>query len=236
MLLWDQSKGYVMPAMLANLLVWSLIASAATVAPSDELPSGSGEAFRERMLNWSAPAEPVAPVAKDPLENTAGAPIRLPRLSSAFGYRGDPLGGGRRMHSGIDIPGRLGTPIQASADGTVDFAGAAGGYGRMVEISHPGGLATRYAHLSQILVVPGMTVRRGQTIALMGSTGRSTGSHLHFEVRQRGQAANPLAFLGGPYAAVPEPAYRGWTPQTEPVLSDFARARATAQAAHPLAF
>jgi len=126
------------------------------------------------------------------------------------------------MHHGIDMPGRLGTPVLASAPGVVRFAGAAGSYGEMVEIDHDGALATRYAHLSKILVHPGDRVELGQAVALMGSTGRSTGSHLHFEVRIGGRAVDPLRYLGG---ESPAPA-RAWIEPDAPHMSAFARARA----------
>ena len=99
------------------------------------------------------------------------------------------------MHAGVDIPGPIGTPIYATADGMIDRAERAGGYGNMVEIDHGKGIATRYGHLSKILVTPGAHVKRGDLIALMGSTGRSTGSHLHYEVRIDGHAVNPVPFL-----------------------------------------
>ena len=131
------------------------------------------------------------------------------------------------MHSGIDIPGPLGTPVLAAADGVVRFAGSAGGYGQMLEIEHAGGLVTRYAHLSRILIDGRSPVRRGEAIALMGSTGRSTGSHLHFEVRRNGRPADPLAYIGGNPA--PASSFRVWDRRPELHLSDFARARAAAQ-------
>lgn len=127
------------------------------------------------------------------------------------------------MHRGIDIPAPLGTSVRASCAGVVRFAGRAGGYGLMVEIDHGNGLHTRYAHLSRILAPEGTRVAQGEQIALMGSTGRSTGSHLHFEVRQDGRAADPLRFLN---TAVPLAA-TVHTP-VEPHLSQFARARMAA--------
>jgi murein DD-endopeptidase MepM/ murein hydrolase activator NlpD len=194
-----------------------------------QLPGGDSGAFRERMMSWAAPAEaPAAPAVIAPRQARSTAPAKLPRLSSRFGYRSDPLRGTLRMHSGIDIPGPLGTAVQASADGVVRFAGAAGGYGRMVEIAHGGGLTTRYAHLSRILVTPGEPVTRGETIALMGSTGRSTGSHLHFEVRMDGRAADPLVYFRG--APLPRPSQRARPMPSAPHVSAFARARAKAAA------
>src|SRR3546814_16364619 len=91
------------------------------------------------------------------------------------------------MHAGVDIPGPIGTPIYATADGIVERAGRAGGYGNLVEIDHGKGIETRYGHLSKILVKPNQRVKRGQGVALMGSTGRSTGRHLHYEVRIRSE-------------------------------------------------
>jgi len=189
-----------------------------------QLPDGSSSAFREKMMAWSGMA-PMSTRATVSVEAASGSGrVRLPHLSSGFGLRSDPLRGTPRLHAGIDIPGHLGTPIQASAEGIVRFAGSAGGYGRMVEIAHPDGLATRYAHLSRILVLPGEPVARGATIALMGSTGRSTGSHLHFEVRRNGVAANPLGFFGaGPPSRY---AQTLWHVDKSPHVSQFARARA----------
>lgn len=116
-------------------------------------------------------------------------------FSSYFGVRSDPFRGTAAMHAGVDIPGAKGTPIHATADGIVERAGRAGGYGNLVEIDHGKGIETRYGHLSKILVEPNQRVKRGQVIALMGSTGRSTGSHLHYEVRIDGRAVNPMPFL-----------------------------------------
>jgi murein DD-endopeptidase MepM/ murein hydrolase activator NlpD len=99
------------------------------------------------------------------------------------------------MHAGVDMPGPIGTPIYATADGLVGRTGWVGGYGNLVELEHGKGIQTRYGHLSSILVAPGTRVKRGQLVGLMGSTGRSTGSHLHYEVRIDGRAVNPIPFL-----------------------------------------
>ncbi|TPG39004.1 M23 family metallopeptidase [Sphingomonas koreensis] len=116
-------------------------------------------------------------------------------FSSYFGVRSDPFKGTSAMHAGVDMPGPVGTPVYATADGIVERAGRAGGYGNLVEIDHGKGIETRYGHLSKILVNPNERVKRGQLIALMGSTGRSTGSHLHYEVQIDGHAVNPMPFL-----------------------------------------
>lgn len=128
----------------------------------------------------------------------SGRPVEKLSLTSNFGVRSDPFNGGARMHKGIDIPGPIGTPIHATADGIVNRAGWASGYGNLVQISHGSGMETRYGHMSKLLVPANSFVKRGQIIGLMGSTGRSTGSHLHYEVRVDGAAINPLPFVAGP--------------------------------------
>jgi murein DD-endopeptidase MepM/ murein hydrolase activator NlpD len=117
------------------------------------------------------------------------------RLSSGFGYRRHPILGYSRLHQGLDIGNASGTSIWAAAAGTVIHAGWRGGYGNSVIIDHGGGVATLYAHMSRILAAVGTTVERGDPVGLMGSTGLSTGPHLHFEVRLGGNATDPLPFL-----------------------------------------
>jgi len=116
-------------------------------------------------------------------------------MTSSFGYRRDPFNGSGAMHSGIDFKGRSGQPVLSAARGTITHAGWKSGYGKTVEITHGNGLMTRYAHLSGIQVKAGQKVKRGIQVGAMGSTGRSTGTHLHFEVRLNGAAINPLPFL-----------------------------------------
>jgi murein DD-endopeptidase MepM/ murein hydrolase activator NlpD len=117
-------------------------------------------------------------------------------FTSGFGVRSDPFHAGAAMHPGIDLSGSYGTPIYATADGTVLRAGwNSGGYGNLVEIDHGRGITTRYGHMSAILVSGGQHVRRGEQIGRMGSTGRSTGNHLHYEVRIDGRAVNPIPFM-----------------------------------------
>ncbi|MDX3904962.1 MAG: M23 family metallopeptidase [Pigmentiphaga sp.] len=114
---------------------------------------------------------------------------------SSFGWRVDPFTGTRSLHEGIDFVAPSGTPIVAAAGGVVQAAEYHAGYGYMIDVDHGNDLVTRYAHASRLLVKPGDLVKRGQRIALVGSTGRSTGSHLHFEVRLGGVAVNPNNFL-----------------------------------------
>jgi len=124
-------------------------------------------------------------------------PIRADvTFTSGFGVRSDPFHAGAAMHPGIDLSGSYGTPIYATADGTVLRAGwNSGGYGNLVEIDHGRGITTRYGHMSAILVSAGDHITRGQQIGRMGSTGRSTGNHLHYEVRIDGRAVNPIPFM-----------------------------------------
>jgi len=116
-------------------------------------------------------------------------------LSSSFGYRISPFTGLREFHRGIDIAAREGTPIIAPADGVVTFTGRKGGLGKLLVIDHGHGMVTRYGHLKKWLVKPGTRVKRGQKIALLGNTGRSTGPHLHYEVHLNGIPVNPLRYI-----------------------------------------
>lgn len=117
------------------------------------------------------------------------------RFTSGFGYRRDPKGGGRRMHQGLDLAGPRGTPIHAAADGVVTFAGRESGYGNVVRIRHELGFETVYAHQHHLRVKTGQNVSRGDRIGDMGSTGRSTGVHLHYEVHLNGRPVNPMTYL-----------------------------------------
>ncbi|AWW73167.1 peptidase M23 [Erythrobacter sp. KY5] len=117
------------------------------------------------------------------------------RISSRFGYRRDPFTRRSAMHNGIDFKGPHGSPIYAAAKGRVTFAGRKGGYGKVVEITHTNGIMTRYAHLSRIDAKVGQSIEAGETLGGLGSTGRSTGPHLHFEVRVNGRPMNPRPFL-----------------------------------------
>ena len=122
-------------------------------------------------------------------------PAHVAYVSSSYGYRSDPFTGGAAFHAGLDFPGPMGSPIYAAAKGKVSFVGQRQGYGNCIEISHGNGLMTRYGHLSAFGVRVGQDVDGGTRIAAMGSTGRSTGSHLHFEVRVNNRPMNPRPFL-----------------------------------------
>jgi murein DD-endopeptidase MepM/ murein hydrolase activator NlpD len=147
--------------------------------------------FKDLFQTWKKLASLQSAVAAIP----AFMPVKDYRYTSPFGFRYDPFNGGSAMHAGVDMAGAHGEPIYAAASGVVLQAGRSGGYGNLVELSHGKGIDTRYGHLSAILVKPGDSVRQGQMIGRMGSTGRSTGTHLHYEIRIDGQAVNPKRFL-----------------------------------------
>lgn len=126
-------------------------------------------------------------------------PSRMPlddaRLTSDYGMRTHPVLGGRRSHNGVDLAATTGTPIYATADGLVSKAGRFGSYGNYVSIEHGADLQTRFAHMSRVEVAAGSRVTKGQLIGYVGSTGRSTGPHLHYEVRIAGKAVNPVPYM-----------------------------------------
>lgn len=123
------------------------------------------------------------------------APLKHYRISSTFGGRKDPMTGKWAYHSGLDLVGPLGSAVQATASGTVTFAGPRGRYGNMVAIDHGHGISTRYGHLREIFVEVGQRLETGQEIAIMGSSGRSTGPHLHYEIRSQYETLDPMKFL-----------------------------------------
>lgn len=164
------------------------------------IPAASAEAtadlsadaqFRSLFMTWKK----LDTLEQGVISIPSVQPVQHLSFTSNFGIRSDPFRGSAAMHAGVDIPGPTGTPIYATADGIISHADRQGGYGNMVEINHGKGITTRYGHLSKIIVTENGRVRRGQIIGLMGSTGRSTGPHLHYEVRIDNHAVNPVPFL-----------------------------------------
>ena len=153
-------------------------------------------ALRSEFMNqaYGAVSSVVNPTAETPNIWPVAGPI-----SSYYGYRTSPGGIGSTFHEGVDIAGDYGTPISATAAGTVTQAGWVGGYGYLVEVKHADGIVTRYGHNSAVLVYEGQHVDQGSMIALMGSTGNSTGPHCHYEVRIHGEAVDPMYFLPQTY-------------------------------------
>lgn len=149
-------------------------------------------ALRSEFMNqaYGAVSSVVNPTAETPNIWPVAGPI-----SSYYGYRTSPGGIGSTFHEGVDIAGDYGTPISATAAGTITQAGWVGGYGYLVEVKHADGIVTRYGHNSAVLVYEGQHVDQGSMIALMGSTGNSTGPHCHYEVRIHGEAVDPMYFL-----------------------------------------
>jgi len=162
---------------------------------SPALPSGTSDEFRKQMFDWVGP-QLAAPIRAKERAGSQSADLRRLAISSPFGWRSDPIKGVRRIHAGIDLPGPSGARVFATGAGIVRIAGWAGGYGNLVEIEHIDGVRTRYGHLARIDVSPAQYVGQGQLIGAMGSTGRSTGVHLHYEVRIGGKAIDPLRFIG----------------------------------------
>jgi murein DD-endopeptidase MepM/ murein hydrolase activator NlpD len=152
------------------------------------------EAVSSSITSWLASSQ-SGQVATAATRGTFSIPVPSARISSGFGPRTHPIYGDTRVHKGTDFAAPSGTPIAAAGAGTVVAAGPQGGYGNVVIIDHGNALATLYAHQSRLAVVVGQTVVAGETIGAVGSTGNSTGPHLHFEVRLYGTPVNPLAYL-----------------------------------------
>lgn len=152
-------------------------------AQLDALTLADAMLRQSRMQRWQLPTQ---------------LPVDSAVKSSSFGWRIDPITGRETFHEGLDFPGNVGTAINAAAAGRVITAEHHPQYGNMVEIDHGNGISSRYAHAQQLLVSTGSQVRAGQKVALLGNTGRSTGPHLHFEIRYKGVAQNPLHFLALP--------------------------------------
>jgi len=147
--------------------------------------------FKDLFISWRRLETMQASLASIP----AIIPVKNYRSTSTYGRRYDPFNGRAAMHAGVDMAGSRGEPIYAAASGKIVQSGFVSGYGKLVEIDHGKGIETRYGHMSALLVKPGERVRQGQMIGRMGSTGRSTGTHLHYEVRIDGQPVNPKPFM-----------------------------------------
>jgi murein DD-endopeptidase MepM/ murein hydrolase activator NlpD len=164
--------------------------------------SGSDEQFKQLFSTWQSldnggPATTVS----SPIAPTMGvsipsrAPLAAATTTSSYGMREHPVLGGMKAHKGIDLAAPVGTPVYATADGTVERADWFSSYGLYVAIEHGSDLETRYAHMSRLAVAAGQHVRKGQIIGYVGTTGRSTGPHLHYEVRVGGAAVNPIPYM-----------------------------------------
>ncbi len=178
-------------ALLVAFVFGSGVASAAE-------PTAPQEAVRERLRQEQVALLPLAVEGLANLDWGAGgfAPPVIGKVSSGFGWRNVSVNG-NRYHAGIDLAAPLGTPVRAARTGIVTRAGWWGTYGNVVTLDHGDGTETRYAHLSAVLVRVGQALRQGDVLGRVGSTGASTGPHLHFEVRFDGRAVDPLPYLQG---------------------------------------
>lgn len=154
-------------------------------------PADADPRFKSLFVSWKKLAALETAMAAIP----SFVPVKSYSTTSTYGVRYDPFTGNTAMHAGLDMAGSHGEPVYAAADGIVATGGRSGAYGNLVELAHGKGLSTRYGHLSAIVVQPGARVRQGQLIGRMGSTGRSTGTHLHYEIRIDGRAVNPRPYL-----------------------------------------
>ena len=182
------------PAMANETATATQITGA--IDASQAAPTGDRE-FAELFANWRsmdrtgvAAATPIASV-----NVPSGMPLQDATLTSNFGMRTHPILGGRRNHKGIDLAQPSGTPVYATADGVVGKAEWFSSYGNYIQIEHGGEMETRYAHLSGYAVAAGEFVHKGQLIGYVGTTGRSTGPHLHYEVRVAGEAVDPTPYM-----------------------------------------
>ena len=185
------------PAFANSAASADIMAPVRAAQASRSADSAGDQEFRRLFTSWqSLDGSEAAEV------RSAGAvsipslmPVDGVRFTSGFGMRTHPVLGGRRAHRGIDLAGATGTPILATADGTVARAEWFSSYGLYVQLEHGGAIETRYGHMSRLNVAPGQSVRKGDVIGYVGTTGRSTGPHLHYEVRIAGEAVNPVPYL-----------------------------------------
>lgn len=183
----------------SELFVRTVLAEVQKAMPEGSLLGGDLEMFGDLLLDEIASRIAHAD-AMDLGTYTAPAPVVpvMGRVTSRFGHRHDPIHGEHRHHDGVDIAAPIGTPIEAARSGTVVHAGPRGGYGNTVVVEHADGSRALYAHCDRLDVQVGQPVRAGRPIATVGSTGRSTGPHLHLEVRVNGEAVDPVSYLGLP--------------------------------------
>jgi hypothetical protein len=175
----------------------TIMAIAAAMTSAARWPSDPSRLLHVRSARPGAPAPLSHPVHAPMPAIGFAEPVPGYRVISPFGLRQLPWEEAGRLHKGVDIAAPMGAPVLAAADGTVVRAGVDAGYGRFIEIDHAGGMRSLYGHLSAFEARPGTAVRRGQAIGRIGSTGSSTGAHLHFEIHDpEGRALNPEMFLG----------------------------------------
>jgi murein DD-endopeptidase MepM/ murein hydrolase activator NlpD len=184
-------------------------ATTAQISTQAASPAATGDAeFAQLFQSWksldTAGAAPAGTIAPGHVSVPSGMPLARATMTSHYGMRTHPILGGARKHEGIDLAAPTGTPVYAPADGFVARASWFSSYGNFIEIEHGGELETRYGHLSGYAVAAGDQVHKGQLIGYVGTTGRSTGPHLHYEVRVAGAAVDPSPYLDETQLAVNE--------------------------------
>jgi murein DD-endopeptidase MepM/ murein hydrolase activator NlpD len=201
---------------LANSSANADVTAALRAAPASRTAPGGDEQFRTLFNGWKAmdgsAGFATAPnTATTPLFRpaTVAVPSRMPvegaALTSGYGMRNHPVLGGRRQHRGVDLAMPTGTPVYATADGVISKAEWFSSYGLYISLEHGAAIQTRYGHLSRLAVAAGQAVKKGDLIGYVGSTGRSTGPHLHYEVRIAGAAVNPVPYMQGNVRTAPLP-------------------------------
>jgi murein DD-endopeptidase MepM/ murein hydrolase activator NlpD len=200
----------VTPALANDAATSASVQMSGSVERVDAPVAGDDSEFTELFASWGE-------LGNGGMVTTSGQIVSAPRLdvavpsqmplagmtlTSSFGMRTHPVLGGRRQHNGVDLAAPRGTPVYATADGRVGMAQWFSSYGNYVQIEHGGQLQTRYGHLTSYTVASGDMVRKGDLIGYVGSTGRSTGPHLHYEVRVAGEAVDPTPYMSEQFAAV----------------------------------
>ena len=181
-------------------------AASAAMVPAVDMPAGNSAGapvttsdgdrqFEQLFASWERMDKVSAGVATTSVSVPSAMPLTDARLSSGYGMRNHPVLGGRRGHKGVDLAAPTGTPVYATADGFVSKADWFSSYGKYISIEHGASLQTRFAHLSDMVVSAGDKVKKGDLIGYVGSTGRSTGPHLHYEVRVDGVAVDPSPYM-----------------------------------------
>lgn len=199
------SRAGILCAAALSIAATPAVANTSTAAAVDvtdaveeaQSPLGNGDTqFRQLFASWQTlETESSAPVALPTVSVPSRMPLEHARVSSSYGMRDHPVLRKRARHNGIDLAAPTGTPIYATADGIVERANYFGSYGNYIQIGHGNAIETRFAHLSRIIVSDGQQVRKGDLIGYVGSTGRSTGPHLHYEVRIAGEPVDPRPFM-----------------------------------------
>jgi murein DD-endopeptidase MepM/ murein hydrolase activator NlpD len=203
---------------LANSSANADVTAPLRAAPASRTAPGGDEQFRSLFNGWKA-MDSSAEFATTPAGTAATAPkfrpssvavpSRMPvegaSLTSGYGLRNHPVLGGRRQHRGVDLAMPTGTPVYATADGVISKAEWFSSYGLYISVEHGAAIQTRYGHLSRLAVAAGQQVKKGDLIGYVGSTGRSTGPHLHYEVRIAGTAVNPVPYMQGSVRTAPLP-------------------------------